>query len=70
MHHLGVPLELHEPTVAKMHTHYASSGQELNAARLRMATLPAGAAVWDTPGLWVPLVNLHNVLVLPGIAAL
>lgn len=62
----GVSLQLHEPTVAKMRAHYASSGQELNAARLRMATLPQGAEVLDTPGLWVPLVNLHNVLVLPG----
>lgn len=49
-----------------MREHYASSGQELNAARLRMATLPQGAQVLSTPGLWVPLVNLHNVLVLPG----
>lgn len=49
-----------------MRAHYAGSGQELNAARLRMATLPKDGTVLDTPGLWVPLVNLHNVFILPG----
>lgn len=34
---------VHEPTVKLMQEHYAKSGKEVNAARLRMATLPQGA---------------------------
>ncbi len=66
----GVPLELHAPTVDKMRAHYAGTGQELNEARLRMATLPRNSMVLDTPGLWVPLVNLHSVFILPGVCFL
>lgn len=43
--HAGVPLELHEPTAARMREHYGARGVELNQARLRMATLPATAEV-------------------------
>ena len=63
----GVPLELHAPTVDKMRVHYESQGKSLNAARLRMATLPAGCIVHETPGSWVPLVQIQNVFVLPGV---
>lgn len=48
-HHAGVPLEVHEPTVARMREHYGKRGIELNDARLRMATLPAGAEVGLCP---------------------
>ena len=41
----GVPVEVHEATAAKMRRHYDARGLELNAARLRMATLPATAEV-------------------------
>ena len=41
----GVPVEVHEGTAAKMRQHYDARGLELNAARLRMATLPATAEV-------------------------
>lgn len=41
----GTRLELHEPTVQRMREHYGKRGIELNEARLRMATLPAGAEV-------------------------
>ena len=63
----GVPLALHAPTVAKMRVHYEAQGKELNAARLRMATLPEGCVVHDTPNSWVPLVQVANVYVLPGV---
>ncbi|KAL3157368.1 hypothetical protein ABBQ32_011845 [Trebouxia sp. C0010 RCD-2024] len=66
----GVQLKVHEPTVKLMQEHYAKSGKEVNAARLRMATLPQGAEVLVTEGLWVPLVNLQNVYILPGIPRL
>lgn len=41
----GTELQLHEPTVQRMREHYSKRGVELNEARLRMATLPAGAEV-------------------------
>ena len=41
----GVQLMVHEPAVELMQEHYAKSGKEVNAARLRMATLPQGAEV-------------------------
>ena len=63
----GVPLALHAPTVDKMRVHYEAQGKELNAARLRMATLPAGCTVHDVPNSWVPLVQIANVFVLPGV---
>jgi molybdopterin-biosynthesis enzyme MoeA-like protein len=50
----GVPLELHQPTVERMRAHYDARGMELNAARLRMATLPATAEVGAPPGPRVP----------------
>ena len=46
----GVPLELHQPTVERMRAHYDKRGMELNAARLRMATLPSTAEVGFTLG--------------------
>lgn len=63
----GVQLELHAATVQKMRVHYAELGKELNASRLRMATLPAGCTVHEIPGSWVPLCQVRNVYVLPGI---
>ena len=66
----GVGLELHAPTVAKMREHYEAQGKELTDARLRMATLPQGCEVLETPGLWVPLVHLDAVYVLPGVPGL
>lgn len=48
---VGVPLELHQPTVERMREHYGKRGVELNQARLRMATLPATAQVL-VPLLW------------------
>ena len=60
-------LALHEPTRLKMQAHYDAQGKELNAARLRMATLPVGCVVHDTPGAWVPLAQVENVFILPGV---
>ena len=41
----GTTLEAHEPTVARMRKHYEARGLELNAARMRMGTLPVAAEV-------------------------
>ena len=38
-------MEVHEGTAAKMRQHYGARGMELNAARLRMAMLPATCEV-------------------------
>lgn len=35
-----------------------------------MATIPQADAVYETPGLWVPLVKTRNVLILPGVPLL
>lgn len=35
-----------------------------------MATIPQADAVYETPGLWVPLVKTKNVLILPGVPLL
>lgn len=64
----GVPLQLHTPTVKAMHTHYKTTA--LNDGQLRMATIPQPTAVIQTPGLWVPLVQTRNVLILPGVPLL
>eukprot|EP00963_Diacronema_lutheri_P006881 scaffold616_cov306-Pavlova_lutheri.AAC.9 len=66
----GRTLQVHEPTREQMKVHYEGQGKELNAARLRMATLPTPCQVHSTPGLWVPLVQVDNVFVLPGIPRL
>lgn len=66
----GEQLKVHEPTVKLMQAHYTKTGKEVNEARLRMATLPEGAEVLVTEGLWVPLVNLNGVYILPGIPRL
>jgi len=66
----GAQLELHGPTVERMRESYAKRGMELNEARLRMATLPAPSEVLFSEGTWVPLVNLNNVYILPGIPKL
>ncbi|QDZ19975.1 FAD synthase [Chloropicon primus] len=66
----GVGLELHQPTVERMRTHYESQGKMLNEARLKMATLPEGSEVLVTDGLWVPLAVLNGVYILPGIPRL
>ena len=63
-------LHVHKPTEERMKLHYEAQGKELNAARLRMATLPTPCVVHDTPNLWVPLVQVDNVFVLPGIPRL
>lgn len=65
---MDAPLVLHEPTVAAMKAHYRSDN--LNQGQLRMALIPRPQAVYQTPGLWVPLVRTGNVLILPGVPSL
>jgi molybdenum cofactor synthesis domain-containing protein len=60
-------LQVHDATLAAMTEHYTKQGKAVNDARLRMATLPSGCAAHTTPGTWVPIAQVENVFVLPGI---
>ena len=64
----NVPLIEHDPTVKNMLRHYKTDS--LDASKMRMATVPQAKTVFETPGLWVPLVQVNNVLILPGVPLL
>ncbi|WP_029007757.1 competence/damage-inducible protein A [Azospirillum halopraeferens] len=61
----GVPLERNAEAVARLERHYAPGA--LNAARLRMADIPAGATLVDNPISQAPGFRLGNVFVLAGV---
>lgn len=63
----NVDLAVHEPTRDALKKINDERGQVLTPERLRMATLPVGAHIYQDDDLWVPLVVMHNVCVLPGI---
>ena len=50
-----------------LQAHYDRSGQELNAARLRMARIPDGATLIDNPISSAPGFKLGNVHVMAGV---
>lgn len=52
---------------ALLQAHYDRSGQELNAARLRMARIPNGATLIDNPVSTAPGFTLGNVHVMAGV---
>jgi molybdenum cofactor synthesis domain-containing protein len=52
---------------ALLQAHYDRSGQELNAARLRMARIPDGATLIDNPVSVAPGFTLQNVHVMAGV---
>ena len=66
----GRPLTVHEETLRRMTAHYERKHLEVNAMRRRMATLPEGAEVLFTDGMWVPLAIVEGVHILPGIPRL
>lgn len=43
---------------------------KLNEGQVRMAVLPSPDRVLYTPGLWVPLAQVNNVLIFPGVPRL
>lgn len=63
--HIDVRADAH----ALLKKHYANSGLELNAARLRMARIPDGAALIDNPVSTAPGFSLNNVHVMAGVPA-
>lgn len=65
----GLPLGVREDARVLLAAHYARSGQELNAARLRMARIPEGATLIDNPISAAPGFTLGNVHVMAGVPA-
>lgn len=63
----GYTVERHPELAALMATFY---GDKLTPVRLRMADVPSPATLHHAPGLWVPVVQVNNVYVLPGIPVL
>jgi molybdenum cofactor synthesis domain-containing protein len=67
---LGVPLGIREDARAILQAHYDRQGQELNAARLRMARIPEGATLIDNPVSAAPGFSAGNVHVMAGVPSI
>lgn len=65
----GVTLGIREDARALLTEHYARTGLELNAARLRMARIPDGACLIENPVSAAPGFSLGNVHVMAGVPA-
>lgn len=63
----GVAIDVRADARALLEAHYDKSGLELNAARLRMARIPDGAALIDNPVSTAPGFTLGNVHVMAGV---
>jgi len=66
----GRPLIENPEARAILAAHYASTGGELTAARLRMARTPEGAMLIDNPVSKAPGFQVENVFVMAGIPAI
>ena len=66
----GVAIDVREDAHAILRAHYARTGLELNAARLRMARIPEGATLIDNPISSAPGFTLGNVHVMAGVPAI
>ena len=64
------PIDVREDARARLAAHYAETGTELNAARLRMARIPDGARLIDNPVSAAPGFVLGNVYVMAGVPAI
>ena len=60
-------IDVRDDARALLQAHYDRSGQELNAARLRMARIPDGADLIDNPVSTAPGFSLGNVHVMAGV---
>ncbi|MDA7965846.1 molybdopterin-binding protein [Ruegeria sp.] len=63
----GAAIDVRADARALLEAHYDKSGLELNAARLRMARIPDGAALIDNPVSTAPGFTLGNVHVMAGV---
>ncbi len=62
-----LPIQVYDSIVERIER---AQGQVANASLIKMAALPAGAALIDAGDLWFPLVVVGNVYVFPGIPEL
>ncbi|WP_147110228.1 molybdopterin-binding protein [Tateyamaria sp. syn59] len=60
-------IDIRDDARAILAEHYAKSGTELNAARLRMARVPDGAALIENPVSAAPGFTIKNVHVMAGV---
>ncbi len=67
---MGAMIGVRDDARAILAAHYAPRGVELNAARLRMARIPEGAALIDNPISAAPGFSLCNVHVMAGVPAI
>ncbi|MEL6233211.1 MAG: molybdopterin-binding protein [Pseudomonadota bacterium] len=65
----GVGIDVREDARAILAANYADPARELNAARLRMARIPDGAALIDNPVSKAPGFRIGNVHVMAGVPA-
>ncbi len=65
-----VPIGVRDDARAILSAHYDRNGTELNAARLRMARIPDGAALIENPISAAPGFTLGNVHVMAGVPAI
>ena len=63
----GQSIDVRADARALLEEHYANSGLELNAARLRMARIPEGATLIENPVSTAPGFTLKNVHVMAGV---
>ncbi|MDA7429925.1 molybdopterin-binding protein [Primorskyibacter aestuariivivens] len=63
----GAHIDVRDDARALLADHYAATGRELNAARLRMARIPDGACLIDNPVSIAPGFSLENVHVMAGV---
>ncbi|MEL6573558.1 MAG: molybdopterin-binding protein [Pseudomonadota bacterium] len=61
------PIDIREDARALLQAHYDRAGQELNAARLRMARIPDSATLIDNPVSTAPGFTIKNVHVMAGV---
>ena len=60
-------IDIRDDARALLEAHYANSGLELNAARLRMARIPDTATLIENPVSTAPGFTLQNVHVMAGV---
>ena len=66
----GQGISVRDDARAILDEHYARIGTEVNAARLRMARVPDGAALIDNPVSGAPGFSVENVHVMAGVPAI
>ena len=64
---MGARIDVREDARALLAAHYERQGMEFNAARMRMARIPDGAALNDNPVSVAPGFTLGNVHVMAGV---